>query len=156
MKREVLREPVVFADRAELLEVVRHPEFYLPFAGTGLVLAAAAAAVTAAAAVAWALPPLWQWSPWPALGAALVVAAAFTLPGWPPLLGRLQRVYERLAPSRDPGEDTARWGILACFAIHATLARAERPVRRTTVGVLRTPSGRRRGPVVMAQLEILL
>ncbi len=153
VKREVLREPVVFADRAELLEVVRHPEFYLPFAGTGLVLAAAAFAVAAAGAVAWALPPLWHWSPWPALAAVLLVAAAFALPGWPPVLRRLQRQYERLAPSREPEQDMARWGILACFVIHATLARAERPGRRTTVAVLRTPSSRRHGPVVMAQLE---
>ncbi|WP_428484558.1 LTA synthase family protein [Rhodopila sp.] len=153
VKRQVLREPVVFADRAELLEVVRHPEFYLPFAGTGLVLGAAAAIAAVAGAVAWALPPVWPWSPWPPLAALLVTVAAFALPGWPPLLARLQRLYEGLAPSRDPGRDTARWGMLACFAIHATLARAERPARRATAAVLRSPPDRWHGPVVMAQLE---
>lgn len=153
VKREVLQEPVVFADRAELLEVVRHPEFYLPFAGTGLVITAAVIAVTAAGAVAWVVPPLWTWSPWPPLAAALLVVAALYLPGWPPLLVRLQRLYEGLAPSRQPEQDVARWGMLACFVIHATLARAERPARRTAAAVLRTPPARRPGPVVLAQLE---
>lgn len=157
VKREVLREPVVFSDRAELLEVVRHPEFYLPFAGTGVVVVAALVAVAVAGSVAWALPPLWVWSLWPALGAVMLVIAAFRLPGWPPVLVRLQRLYERLTPSREPAEDAARWGMLACFVIHATLARAERPERRRSAAVLRMPLGpfgRRRGPVVMAQLEL--
>jgi Sulfatase len=153
VKRTVLREPVVFADRAELLEVFRHPEFYLPFAGTGVVLAAAAVAVAAAGLVAWALPPLWAWSPWPALAAVLMTVAAMTLPGWPPLLRRLRRQYEGRTPSGEPAEDIPRFGILACFVIHATLARAERPVRRARARVLRVPAGRRRGPIVMAQLE---
>lgn len=153
VKRAVLREPVVFADRAELLEIVRHPEFYLPFAGTGLVLAIAALVALAAGAVAWALPPLWHWSPWPGVGCIAFIAAAFTLPGWPPVLARLHSVYQGLAPTRDPQADTARFGMLACFAIHSTLARAERPARRATAAVLRMPSVRRRGPVVMAQLE---
>jgi len=153
VKRQVLQEPVVFADRAELLEVVRHPEFYLPFAGTGIVLAGAAAAAALAGAVAWLLPPLWPWSPWPVLAALLLAGAAFALPGWPPLLARLQRVYEGLGPSRDPAQDSARWGMLACFAIHATLARAERAGRRAAPAVLRSPPAGRSGPVVMVQLE---
>ena len=153
VKRAVLREPVVFADRAELLEVVRHPEFYLPFAGTGVVVAAASVAVAVAGLVAWALPPLWPWSPWPGLAAVPVTVAAFTLPGRPPVLRRLRVLYQGLTPSGEPAEDMARWGMLACFVIHSTLARAERSARRAGVRVLRTPAGRRRGPVVMAQLE---
>ena len=165
VKRCVLREPVVFADRAELIELLRHPQFYLPFAGTGAVLACGAATAALAGFAAWAVPPLWPWSPWPALGAAFLVAAALHLPGWPPLLVRLRRLYEGLAPSRDPARDSARWGMLACLIIHATLARAERPVRRAAPPVLRSPpvpgspavlrAGRRRGsgPVVMAQIE---
>jgi hypothetical protein len=153
IKRQVLLEPVVFADRAELLELVRHPEFYLPFAGTTIVAAGVAAVILAAGAAAWALPPLWHWSPWPGLAALGVSIAAFTLPKWPPLLRRLQHLYEGLAPSRDPRQDSARWGILACFVIHATLARAERAMRLAAPAVLRSPPARRQGPVVMAQLE---
>jgi Sulfatase len=153
VKRAVLREPVVFADRAELLEVVRHPEFYLPFAGTGVVVAAASVAVAVAGLVAWALPPLWPWSPWPGLAAVPVTVAAFTLPGRRLVLRRLRVLYQGLTPSGEPAEDMARWGMLACFVIHSTLARAERSARRAGVRVLRTPAGRGRGPVVMAQLE---
>jgi hypothetical protein len=129
---------------------VWHPEFYLPFAGTGMVVMAAAVAV------AWALPPLWQWSPWPALSAVLLVVGTFGLPSWRPVLVRLQRLYEELTPSRERGEDGARWGMLAFFAIHATLARGERPVRRNSAAMLGMPPGPfgpQRGPVVMAQLE---
>ena len=53
VKRAVLGEPVVFADRAELLDVVRHPELYLPFAGTGLFAAGAGALTAGLAALAW-------------------------------------------------------------------------------------------------------
>ena len=47
VKRIVLHEPVVFADRAELLEIARHPRLYLPFAGSAFVLGGAAAVIAA-------------------------------------------------------------------------------------------------------------
>jgi hypothetical protein len=153
VKRRVLREPVVFADRAELVELVRHPEFYVPFAGTATVAAGAVAAIALAGGVAWLVPPVWRWSPWPPLAAVAVAAAGLALPGWPPLTRWLRARYAALAPSRDPDVDAARWGMLACFAIHATLARAERPARRAAPAVLRQPRGTRRGPVLMVQLE---
>ena len=155
VKRQVLREPVVFADRAELLEVVRHPEFYIPFAGTAVIAAGAAASLALALGVAWLVPPLWAWSVWPPLAALALTAACFALPGWPPLLALLRRRYETLRPSRDPAADAAAWGMLACFVIYATLARAERPSRLAAPAVLRHPSPRATpGPVVMAQLEL--
>jgi hypothetical protein len=153
VKRQVLREPVVFADRAELLELLRHPRFYFPFAGTVRMAVGCLTALLLAGTVAWAVPPLWAWSPWPPLAAGALAAAALALPGWPPILARLQQTYEGLAPTRDPTLDAARWGMLACFAIHATLARAERPARLMAPAVLRTPLRRHDDPVVMAQLE---
>src|SRR3982751_569493 len=45
VKRAVLDEPVVFADRAELLEVVRHPRLYLAFVGTSRMVIATVAIV---------------------------------------------------------------------------------------------------------------
>jgi len=153
VKRQVLREPVVFADRAELLELLRHPEFYFPFAGTGLVLAGVSLVAVVLGAGAWAVPPLWPWSPWPGLAAVLLAAAAFVLPSRPALLAKLQRLYEGLAPSRDPTRDAACWGMLACFVIHATLARAERDERRAAPAVLSSRCVLRPGPVVLAQLE---
>jgi hypothetical protein len=153
VKRQVTREPVVFADRAELVELLRHPRFYFPFAGTAPMVGGGLTALLLVGTVAWAVPPLWVWSPWPPLIAGALATAALALPGWPPLLARLQRTYEGLAPSRDPERDAARWGMLACFAIYATLARAERPARRAAPAVLQTPLRRHGGPVVMAQLE---
>src|SRR5262249_739518 len=37
VKRTVLREPIVFTDLSEVIWLFRHPKFYLPYAGTGLV-----------------------------------------------------------------------------------------------------------------------
>ena len=60
MKRLILREPVVFADRSELFEVIRHPRFYLAFIGTGVMVAGAALIVGIVLALAWLEPPLWM------------------------------------------------------------------------------------------------
>ncbi len=157
VKRATLREPLVFADRAELLEVVRHPRLYLPYAGTSLVVAGAATVACAVAALAWAEPPLWgrSWAAailaWPAaLGGA---AACFVVPAQPPMLDALARLYARARPSRDPATDLARFGPLACVVIHATLARAERPGRRAAASP-RLPAGfALRGPFVIVQSE---
>ena len=153
VKRAVLQEPVVFADRAELLEVVRHPEFYLPFAGTAAFVGGTVALVAVVAAVGWAVPPLWRWSPWPPLAAFAAWGACLYLPGWPPILARLHRRYATLPPSGDPATDAARWGLCASIIIHATLARAERPARRLALPALPAPAAIRPGPVVMVQLE---
>jgi len=88
VKRIVLDEPVVFADRAELIEVVRHPKLYLAFVGTGRMVMATLAVLLA---VIWLLhlePPLWPvgWI------AALLLAAIATA------IGRALFVI----PSREP------------------------------------------------------
>jgi hypothetical protein len=157
VKRATLREPLVFADRAELLEVVRHPRLYLPYAGTSFVLAGTAAAASAFAALGGLEPPLWgrSWAAatlaWPT--AALAAAACFVIPARPPMLGVLARLYARARPSRDPATDLARFGPLACVVMHATLARAERP-RRRAAAASRPPAGfALRGPVVIVQSE---
>jgi hypothetical protein len=130
VKRKVLREPVVFADRAELIEIVRHPQFYLPFAGTWLVLGGLGAAIVAVTALVLAEPPLWAWSLWIAvLGPALIWACLY-VPCWPPLLRRLRQLYEAMGMTRDPARDAAAFGLLACLVMQATLARAERPERQ--------------------------
>ena len=154
VKRATLGEPLVFADRAELTEVVRHPSLYLPFAGTGRVLAGTGAAAAALTALAWAEPPLWPVRPWhPPLAAALGVAC-FVVPTWPPLLHRLAAFYARAPISRDPARDMARLGPLACFIVHATLARAERPGRqRAARAVAGTAMPVGAGPVVIVQAE---
>lgn len=153
VKRATLGEPLVFADRAELPEVLRHPSLYLPFAGTGRVLAGAGAAALALAVLAWTEPALWSVRFWHAPLALALGAACFVVPTWPPLLRRLAAFYARAPVSRDPARDMARLGPLACFVAHATLARAERPGRqraaRAAAGTM--PGGG--GPVVIVQAE---
>lgn len=164
VKRVVLLEPVVFADRAELLEVVRHPRLYLPFAGSAVALAAAGLAAAALAGwLAWLEPPLWSRSYLGALASAAASVAAgaacFHAPGLrPEALRRLAGFYAaRLSPSRDPAADSAAFGPLACMTVHATLAAAERPGRRAAASrrqPLAFPDGG--GPVVMVQAESFL
>ena len=163
VKRVVLDEPVVFADRAELLEVFRHPSLYLPFAGSAWVLAAAGAAIVALGLLlAWAEPPLWSRSV-PAAAAQAVLCAGlaygcFAIPAAvPSLLRWLAALYERRLPiTRDPAKDAAALGPLACLAIHATLAAAERPARRLAAiaaapALPDMPPGA--GPIVLVQAE---
>lgn len=154
VKRAVLDEPLVFADRAELVEVMRHPSLYLPFAGTGLILAGAAGAMLAVGTLAWAEPPVWPASPLGVLAALGLGVACFLVPTWPPLLCRLAAAYARLPLARDPARDAALLGMLGCFIVHATLARAERPGRQRaarTVAWPALPAGA--GPIIVVQSE---
>ena len=161
VKRAVLDEPVVFADRAELWEVVRHPRLYLPFAGSAYVLGGAGAAVAAAiGGLAWLERPLWHRS----VPVALAEAAAAGLAAYgcfhitsaaPGLLGRVAGLYQRtLTPSRDPAADAARLGPLATLVVHATVAAAERPARRAQAAATIYPAfPAAGGPVVIVQAE---
>jgi hypothetical protein len=153
VKRAVLREAVVFADRAELLELVRHPRLYLPFAGTGRVLAGAGAIIVGFAALLMLETPLWPFSPLPPLLGLALVLALFILPGQKPLLRRLRPFYEALGPSRDPARDAQRFGMLAGFVIHATLARAERHERRAGLAPNRVARQAAKGTIILVQSE---
>ncbi len=155
-KRATLREPLVFADRAELLEVVRHPRLYIPFAGPLRVVGVLSTTGLLVAALAWLEPR----APAPsALLLMAVCAAGVLLPGWPPLLAVIARAYRRARPSGDPAADMRRFGFLACLIMHATLARIERPARRAGADASRAfgrPPGPGRpsaGPVVLLQIE---
>jgi phosphoglycerol transferase MdoB-like AlkP superfamily enzyme len=153
VKRAVLKEPVVFADRAELWEVVRHPQLYLPFAGTGRVLGGAAVIVIGFVTLLFLEPALWPLSPLPPLFGIIVVLALMLLPGRQALLPHLARVYTNWAPSRDPTSDAKRFGLLASFVIHATLARAERQQRRAGLAPARQTHPAAAGTIVLVQSE---
>ena len=97
VKRAVLGEPVVFADRAELIEVVRHPRLYLAFVGTGRMVLATIAVLIA---VIWVIdlePPLWPVHLIPAVLLALVAIVIgrmlFVIPSSQPLCDRLSTAY---------------------------------------------------------------
>jgi len=157
VKRNVLGEPVVFADRAELIEVVRHPRLYLAFIGTARMIIGTVAILLA---IFWAVhlePPLWPVGILSFLSLALLSAVVgrllFVIPSQEPLRGRLARFYERLRPSRDPLLDSARFGLLATCIMHATLARAERPERQRRAQAKVWPALPANGPILIVQGE---
>lgn len=157
VKRVVLGEPVVFADRAELIEVVRHPRLYLAFVGTGRMILATVAVLLA---VAWLIdlePPLWPVQLIPAFLQAVVAVVIgrllFVIPASRPLCDRLAAAYRRLDPSRDPAIDAARFGLLATCIIHATLARAERAERQRAAQAKVWPKLPANGPILIVQGE---
>lgn len=157
VKRETLCEPVVFADRAELLELFRHPRLYLPFAGTSIVVGGAATIVGILALLAWLEPPLMQRSAVTAaseeIGAFLLGWAAFAIPSIPPLARWLSGLYQRWNIHNDPAIDMTRLGMLGCFVAHATIARAERTERQRTATSFLPDNLPRTGPVVVVQAE---
>jgi hypothetical protein len=157
VKRIVLGEPVVFADRAELIEVVRHPKLYLAFVGTGRMILATVAIVLA---IVWIIdlePPLWPVHPIPALLLAVVAAVIgrllFVIPSSRPLCDRLADAYRTLEPSRDPMVDAERFGLLATCIIHATLARSERADRQRAAQARTWPALPANGPILIVQGE---
>ena len=149
VKRATLLEPVMFADRAELLEVVRHPSLYLPFAGPLRVIGGAVAAAALVAALFWLEPPAAHPSP---LLPAVLIAAALFLPGWRPLLRPIAACYRRLGASSDPVADMQRFGLLGGMIVEATLAREERARRRAAIPPF-AHSPQPGGPLVVVQIE---
>jgi hypothetical protein len=157
VKRVVLDEPVVFADRAELIEVVRHPRLYLAFVGTARMVIAVLVILLA---IVWMIdlePPLWHINLLEAGLLALVAIAIgralFVVPTAPAILGPMRRFYDRLAISRDPSIDAARLGLLAACIAQATLARAERPERQRAAQARAWPALPANGPILIVQGE---
>lgn len=162
--RQTLREPVVFSESVELLQVFSHPHLYLPFAGPGLVVGGAAVAVAVAAALLIFEPALWSPHPVAALTALASVAAAAWLTARRPLLdavaGRLRRCLE---PSGEPFADAAALGPFAMLLVHTMIARAERHARQRALaaaplvpagsGAAGRPGRAAGRPIVIVQCE---
>lgn len=157
VKRQVLGEPVVFADRAELIELVRHPRLYLAFVGLWRMILGTLACVAIVAALVWIEPRAWDSGVvffWPrAIVATLIGRLLFRLPSRAPLLGWLADRYYQLEPSRDPIADAAHFGLLAACIIQATLARHERPARQSAAQARAWPPLADIGPVIIVQGE---
>lgn len=158
MKRRILAEPVVFADRAELLDVVRHPRFYIAFVGAMPMAIGTIALFGLVALELWAEPVLWRATPRIALLLFVTAIAlgrlAFVLPAQPWAVGRLARLYEQGAPTGDPATDARRFGLLASLVMQATLARAERPARQAAArAVAFPPMPAGQGPILFWQAE---
>ncbi len=152
--REVLREPVVFTALSELPQVFTHPHLYLPFAGTGVVLAGAAAAVLAGLGLLIAEPAAISPHPFTAVAVTGIVVALLRQIGREPTLSAVARALRRLESCGEPFADAVRLGPVAMLIVHGIIARAERPARRARLAapaiVGRTAASR---PIVLVQCE---
>lgn len=122
-KRATLRDGLVFTDGGLLWQVFAHPRFYLPFVPRAVLVLGIIAGIALTIAVL-ALEP--------GLVLELAPRAILLLLG-AVLLGITLRplfLLHDVALQRDPMGDAARFGPLACFALHARLAASERTTRQ--------------------------
>ena len=151
--RETLREPVLFTAAAEFPQLFTHPHLYLPFAGTGTVLAGAAAAGAAVFGLLLFEPPASPAHPILALVLLAVLAALAWAAGQEPALGALAAWMRRLGPTGEPFADAAMLGPCAVLGAHGVIARAERAGRRARHPVPKAGRGRGSAPLVLVQCE---
>lgn len=153
-KRATLREPVVFSDVSELIELFRHPRFYLPYAGTGLVTGGALFVAAALLTLLILEPGQFAWSPWLALGAVALTVAGTVAAFHHPCLFHLARFARWLGPAQEPFADAARFGPLAVLPVYGAIARAERASRRPPLAVPAIrPARSTAPPIVLVQAE---
>jgi len=158
-KREALREPVVFSEMSELPHVFAHPQLYLPFAGSGLVIGGAIGTIVLCLALLLTEPGVWEPEPGLALCCGLLAVAVGWMISREPALAAAAAALRRLRPSGEPFGDSARLGPLAMFLVYGVVARAERPERRARhAPPLPAPTlGRTRfaeaAPLVLVQCE---
>jgi hypothetical protein len=157
-KRAALREPVVFSDMDEFFQLFRHPQLYLPFAGTGRVIIGALAALGAFAALLAIEPPVWRWTPWLGILAAGTLCALSFAVMQAPLLEPIAGALKRFGLSGDPTQDANALGLLAAQFTYGMIARAERSARRAMASPSTRPGGETRPgnarhPIVLIQSE---
>jgi hypothetical protein len=157
-KRQVLREPVVFSDMSELVQVFTNPELYLPFAPRGLLYGGGAVLVLAALAMLPLERPVWHGGPLPGLLATALLLAFIALVCHEPVLSWSAAWLRRFSPLLDPEQDAARFGPLFYLPLYGMIARAERPTRRDAarppaLPALPAPRGERLPPIVLIQSE---
>jgi hypothetical protein len=104
VKRATLLEPAVFSDLGELIELFRHPDLYLPFAGPIRVILTAIGIFILFAILFVFETPAWAWSPIRAFALPLAIIAA----GWAihgPFIRQTAQLFRRLNPTGDPFRD---------------------------------------------------
>ncbi|MBR0653009.1 sulfatase-like hydrolase/transferase [Roseomonas terrae] len=122
-KRATLGEPLTFTDGGLLWQVAAHPRFYLPFVPMTVIVGGIGSGAIAFALVLALEPPI-------VIGAGGRLALATASAGLVALLLRPLVLLRGVEPARDPSQDTARFGPMATFALHARIAAVERPGRR--------------------------
>ena len=157
-KREAVREPVVFSEMSELPHVFSHPQLYLPFAGTGLVIGGVIAIIALSVALFLLEAQMWEPNPLLILGSVFAVGTAAWTISREPALGTAAAALRRLRPSGEPFGDAARLGPFGMFLTYGVVARAERAARQARHTPPPAPAfGRRRGaaalPLVLVQCE---
>jgi phosphoglycerol transferase MdoB-like AlkP superfamily enzyme len=156
IKRQALLEPAVFSDIGEFVELFRHPQLYLPFAGPARVIAGAILAFALFVLLLLTEPPAFVWSPVLALMApAGAIALGWLLHGR--FIGWTANRLRGLAPTGDADRDARELGLSAMQLTYSLIARDERPARRLranrmapAVIVRNAPAA---GPVIVAQSE---
>jgi hypothetical protein len=132
VKRATLLEPAVFSDLGEFIELFRHPDLYLPFAGPVRVIATAIGIFILFGILFVYEAPAWRWTPLSDLVPPLLICAV----GWAihgPFIGQTAELFRRLNPSGDPFRDAADIGPSAMQFTYSFIARDERPARRAEV-----------------------
>jgi hypothetical protein len=153
VKRQVLREPIVFTDMSELYGLFRHPQLYLPFAGTGRVVVGAGFVIASFAVLLWEEAAAFAWSPGLAALALTAPVAAIWFSAY--LVESLAGFLRRLESTGDPIADARSFGPLAILGIYGVIARAERPYRRAAVAPSVSPRRRSANlpPLILIQAE---
>jgi hypothetical protein len=155
--REALREPVLFSALSEVPQLFTHPQLYLPFAGTGLVLGGLAAVVAVGGLLLLLEPAAITPRPVTAAVAVLLAAGGVAAVMREPLLGIAARLLRGLEPSGEPFADAAALGPMAMLFTHGIVARSERPARRAALVSSARADGpeaaARPRPVILVQCE---
>jgi len=129
VKRATLLEPAVFSDLGEFIELFRHPDLYLPFAGPARVIGTAVGIFILFGILFVYETPAWAWTPASSLLPPLAICAA----GWAihgPFINQTAELFRRLNPTGDPFRDAADIGPSAMQFTYSFIARDERSARR--------------------------
>jgi hypothetical protein len=156
VKRATLLEPAVFSDLGEFIELFRHPDLYLPFAGPARVIGAAIGIFVLFGILGVYETPAWQWTPLSGLLPPLLICAA----GWAihgPFINQTAELFRGLKPTGDPFRDAADIGPSAMQFTYSFIARDERSGRRAEARKSRPalvmPRSTGATPIVVVQSE---
>jgi hypothetical protein len=158
LKRRILREPILFYDVYQTIDVLfRHPQVDILAAANWRSAVTMSAGMAATVAAMWLEPALWRWTPLPAATFLLLLSAIILAVRGPLLMASAIRLRS-LGATGDPRADAARLGFFAMQIVHVMLARAERAERRAASRMGTGPALRRARsndgcPVILIQSE---
>jgi hypothetical protein len=156
VKRATLLEPAVFSDLGEFIELFRHPDLYLPFAGPARVIGTAIVIFILFGILGIYETPAWSWTPLTGLLPPLLICVT----GWAihgPFINQTAELFRQLKPTGDPFRDAADIGPSAMQFTYSFIARDERPGRRAEARKSRPalvmPRSASATPIIVVQSE---